>query len=179
MGKSRRWEAKPCLPCPSSSWPARGFLGPERQVSSPQRQLTGHLTGCNHRLRLLQRGPSMLKPRGQVGLCPCMQWGTLGDSPPSPAQVWVGCSPALPTVPALPGPPRVWVSSAQGVAKRWRRLSVEGRDLELVSPGPGGGWRQAMLPGKLMRSPEGSVSGLTQLSGHPSCREQLIKRECE
>ena len=40
----------------------------------------------------------MLKPRGQCrGLCPWpgMQGGTLGDSPPSPAQVWVGRSLAL------------------------------------------------------------------------------------
>ena len=67
----------------------------------------------------------MLKPRGQGrGLCPGMQGGTLGDSPPSPAQVWVGCSPALSTVLHRLGPSRVWVSRARGPL-RWRRLSVE------------------------------------------------------
>ena len=61
----------------------------------------------------------MLKPRGQGrGLCP---GGTLGDSPPSAAQVWVGRSPAPPTALHCLGPSRVWVSRARG-ALRWRRL---------------------------------------------------------
>lgn len=39
------------------------------------------------------------------------------------------------------------------------------RDLKPVSPGPGGRREGRHAVWKLMRSPEGSVSGLTQLSG--------------
>lgn len=44
-----------------------------------------------------------------------------------------------------------------------------------MSPGPGGSLEGKHVLWKLMRSPKGLVSGLTQLSGHPSCREQLTR----
>ena len=40
--------------------------------------------------------------------------GILGGSPPSLAQVWVGGSPALPTVLHWLGPSRVWVPRVGG-----------------------------------------------------------------
>lgn len=49
------------------------------------------------------------------------------------------------------------------------------RDLEPMSPGLGGRLEGRHALWKLMRSPEGSVSGLTQLSGHSSCRKQLTR----
>ena len=131
FGKHRHCGGRPCSPAP----PHPGLLlaGPETRKAglSPAGSWTGHRIGCNHRLETSAAGPSMLKPRGQGrGLCPWpgMQGGTLGDSPPSPAQVWVGRSPAPPTVLRCLGPSRVWVSRARG---RWDEGdSVWRRDLE-------------------------------------------------
>lgn len=113
----RCWGGRPCSPTP----PHPGLLlaGPETRKGGvrPAGSWTGHLIECSHRLDASAVGAVRAEAKTSGWGFVSAAWyagGPLEGSPPSPAQVWVGGSPALPTVLHWLGPSRVWVPRVGG-----------------------------------------------------------------